>query len=153
MMGQASDAVSGLFAVNLDKVRNTMKYLSNYTETPISKALEEHGGFFAFSTEQFEREKKEGVTYVNMGSGLIAPKDNAKKLFEALDKAHREGIKQDIAENGKEAIIKRELYNYECFYVGCVDDCVDALEDYGYTRQEILKVYNAELDHALETCG
>jgi hypothetical protein len=42
---------------------------------------------------------------------------------------------------GREAVILRELSNYECFLTGNIDDCVSALEDYKIKEDEIIKVY------------
>lgn len=112
--------------------------LSNYTQEKQTALFESTGAFFAFSNEQLAEKKKEGVTYVSLGAGLIAPKSNAKALIEGLEKITSEGIKQDLEENGKEKIIDRELANYECYYTDDPSDCIEALEPYGITREEVL---------------
>ncbi|WP_394246006.1 hypothetical protein [Vibrio profundi] len=118
-----------------------MKYLSDYTQQPQTALFDELGAFFAFSNKQFDAAKKKGVEYVSLGMGMIVPKNNAKKLIERLEEIQKEGIKQDIAENSKEAIIRRELFNHECFYTGNVCDCVEKLEEYGYSYDDIYQVY------------
>ena len=118
-----------------------MKTLSNYTQEKQTELFRSTGAFFAFSNEQLAEKKKDNVIYVSLGSGLIVPKENAKTLVEGLENISAEGIKQDLAENGKDAIIRRELFNYECFYTGDVSDCVDVLAGYGITRQEIEAKY------------
>ena len=118
-----------------------MKYLSDYTQEHLTKAIEKHGAFFAFSKSQFDEKKVEGVKYVSDGTGMIAPKENYEKLSEEIEEIHRNGIKQDIEENGIELIIKRELRNYECYYTGEIEDAVDALEDYGITYEQVKNVY------------
>lgn len=118
-----------------------MKYLSDYTSNPQTEAFKKHGAFFAFSGSQFNENKIEGVKYADCGHGLICPKDNADALIKELDEINKNGIKQDIEENGIEKIIKRELGNYECYYTGEIDDAVEALEDYGITREQILTVF------------
>lgn len=118
-----------------------MKYLTEYTDAAVSKALDEFGGFFAFSKAQFDEKKKEGVQYVSLFAGLIAPKENAKKLLDAIDKIYEDGMKQDLDENGKVGIIKRELANHEAYYTHDIDSTVDALEGYGITRDEVNKVF------------
>ena len=125
-----------------------MKYLSDYMEERQTAAFRENGAFFAFSNEQLAKEKVEGVTYVNMGSGLICPKDNTKKLRKELDTIWTESIAQDLAENGKSGIILRELYNHEAFYVGEIDNTVRALEPYKFTEEEILAVYRKNYNEA-----
>jgi hypothetical protein len=119
-----------------------MKYLSNYTEAAQTELFNETGAFFAFSTKQFNEAKKEGVTYVDLGAGLIAPKEQSKKLMDGLAEIQQKGIELDLKENGKKNIILRELGNYECFYSYDIDPCCDALEQYGITREEIATVFN-----------
>ena len=50
-------------------------------------------------------------------------------------------IANDILDNGKEAVIRRELFFRECFWDGDIERCVDELEGYGITRCEILSMY------------
>lgn len=119
-----------------------MKYLSYYTQQPQTALFDELGAFVDFSNEQFDAAKKKGIEYVSLGMGMIVPKNNAKKLIERLEEIQKEGIKQDIAENGKEAIIRRELFNHEFFYTGDICDCVEKLEDYGYSYDDIYQVYS-----------
>ncbi|OEF77678.1 hypothetical protein OA5_16955, partial [Vibrio cyclitrophicus 1F111] len=93
-----------------------MKYLSHYIQDKQTQAFNDAGAFFAFSNQQFDEAKKEGVKYASLGMGLICPVDNAKQLMTRLDSIAQEGIAEDIKENGKKAIIRRELFNHECFY-------------------------------------
>ncbi|MGF1916686.1 hypothetical protein L4D17_24630 [Vibrio splendidus] len=119
-----------------------MKYLSHFIQDKQTQAFNEAGAFFSFSTQQFNKEKKEGVKYASLGMGLICPVDNAKQLMTRLDIIVQEGIAEDIKENGKKAIIRRELFNHECFYTNEICDCVEKLEDYGITYDEIYTVFN-----------
>lgn len=119
-----------------------MKYLSDYTQQAQTDLFDELGVFFAFSNQQFEEARKQGIEYVSLGMGMIVPECNAKSLVERLVDIQKEGIKQDIAENGKHAIIRRELFNHECFYTGDVWDCVEKLEEYGYRYDDIYQVYS-----------
>lgn len=118
-----------------------MKYLSDYTEEAQTKLFEKCGSFFAFSLKQLNEAKKDGVKYVNMGAGLICPKEQVQAMDEGLENIQKAGIEQDIKENGIENIIKRELGNHECYYTGNISDCVDELDQYGVTEKEILKVF------------
>lgn len=121
-----------------------MKYLNDYTEDQITKVMDQHGAFFAFSNQQFDEKKKDGVKYISCGAGLICPKENAVQLLKDINDVGEKGIQQDVGENGREAIIKRELANHEAYYTGDVDSTVDALEGYGITREEIVTVYRKE---------
>lgn len=58
-----------------------------------------------------------------------------------FNEAKKEGVAQDIQENGKKAIIRRELFNHECFYTGDITGCVEKLEDYDYSYDDIYQVY------------
>ncbi|CAK1692420.1 BCTnown [Vibrio crassostreae] len=119
-----------------------MKYLSHYIQDKQTQAFNEAGAFFAFSNQQFDEAKKEGVKYASLGMGLICPVDNAKQLMIRLDSIAQEGIAEDIKENGKKAIIRRELFNHECFYTNDICDCVEKLEGYGITYDEIYELFN-----------
>ncbi|NOI26111.1 DUF7659 family protein [Vibrio mediterranei] len=119
-----------------------MKYLSDYTKDKQTELYDKTGAFFAFSKEQFEGGKKEGIEYCHLFSGLICPRDTAQEVMAGLDKIQKEGIAQDIAENGKAAIIRRELFNHECFYTNDISDCVDKLAEYSFTRDDIQNVFN-----------
>ncbi|MGO2168724.1 DUF7659 family protein [Pseudoalteromonas sp.] len=119
--------------------------LSTIIKPKITELYNKTGAFFAFGDEQFNKAKTEGVKYVQLQSGLICPKENAKQVVEGMSKIIKVGIQDDLRINGKANIIKRELFNYECFYTGDIDDCVDALKDYGINLEEIQQVYSKVL--------
>ena len=56
-----------------------MKYLNDYTQDKINDVIKSNGGFFAFSNKQFEENKKDNIKYCQLYSGLIVPKNKAKK--------------------------------------------------------------------------
>lgn len=119
-----------------------MKFLSSYVEEGQTRALRKAGAFFAFSNSQFDENKQEGIKYVDMGMGLICPKETADVLFKESEEIYFLGIKQDIEENGIDAIIERELDNHEVFYTGNTEPTEDALKHYGITIEDIRRVYN-----------
>jgi len=123
-----------------------MHYLSHYTEAAMTKAIDEAGAFFAFSNQQFNEQKKEGVKYVSMRMGLICPKANADKLAAAITRAGDEGRAADLAENGKQGIIHRELGNHEACIRKDITDTVDALAGYGITKEEVQAEFCPYLD-------
>ena len=125
-----------------------MKYLSDYQENAQTRLFDNTGSFFAFSNKQFDEAKKDGVRYVIMGAGLITPAEHVKKVAKTLDSIYHGAIKKDLKENGKEAIIKRELYNYECFYTGDISTVVETLDSYGFTEEEIQAIYSKEYPNA-----
>ena len=118
-----------------------MKDLLDYMQDKQSALFDKYGVFFAFSKEQFLAARKEGVKYVDVGAGMIVPKEHVKVVHDTLEQIYQDGIKQDIEENGKEAIIKRELGNYECYYTGDISDAVEALEDYGISHEQVENIF------------
>ena len=104
--------------------------------------FKELGVFFAFSKLQFNEGKKEGVKYINMGSGMLCPKPNVERLINELHSIYVEGAKRDIAKNGREGVIRYELNNHEALYTYDIDSTVDALEVYDISRSEIQEVFN-----------
>jgi len=123
-----------------------MKYLQDYQEEAQTALFNKTGAFFAFSNLQFDEQKKDKVKYVSMGAGLICPENNIPELIEKLDSIHKEAIAQDLKDNGAKGIIKRELYNHECFYTGNTEDV--GLDGYGFTDEQIQAVYNKEYPNA-----
>lgn len=120
-----------------------MKFLSDYTEEKQTKLFNDTNTFFAFSNEQFGKAKKEGVEYVSMGAGMITDKRHIKTLVEGLDHIHKEGIDQDIKENGLDNIIDRELNNHECYYAGDIQPCIDKLSGYNVDEKTIIERFDA----------
>ena len=113
-----------------------------YIDEGISKALEKYGAFWAFGSKQFEEQKKEGVIYVNMGAGLLCPKENYKKLDKEIAEVVKTGTEMDKQQNGKYKIIRRELFNHECGYTGDFEDAMAILKEYGITKKEVGEVHS-----------
>jgi len=118
-----------------------MKYLCTYMEDKQTALFEETNTFFAFSQKQFNEGKKEGITYINMGAGMLTDKRYVKKLTEGLEKIYKDSIQEDIKENGIDAIIKRELANHEAWYTMDIQDTCDKLEDYPITKKQIKEIF------------
>lgn len=121
-----------------------MKYLSQYMESKQTEAFRKAGAFFAFSDKQFEEGAKgrPKTDYTHAGAGMICPKDTIETLLTELDTIYKDSIEQDIAENGLEAIIRRELNNHEASYTGSTEDTERALRDYPVTADDIRKVFH-----------
>jgi hypothetical protein len=118
-----------------------MKYLQDYMNERQTASLDKAGAFFAFSTKQFDEQKKPDTVYVNGPAGMICPKDTLSTLVTELDTIYRESIAQDIAENGLNAIIRRELNNHEAYYTRDIETTVAALTDYPVTVDDIRAVF------------
>lgn len=117
--------------------------LSNYIEKPQTELFNELGIIFAFSEKQYDEQKIEGLTYVQVASGVLCPEENVKDFYTKHSQIITNGIAADLKENGKIAIIERELENYECRYVGDYNQCVEALEKYDITEEEIKQVWRS----------
>jgi hypothetical protein len=124
-----------------------MKNLNSYIDAQMSALWAKHGCFFAFGEKQFNEQKKEGVKYCSPFNGMACPVDNVNTMLQEMEEIHTSGIKQDIEENGIEAIIKRELYNYEAFYTGDLEETINALESYNITPEQVREVYRNELSN------
>ena len=125
-----------------------MNTQSNYSSQAKTELFNSTGAFFAFSNEQFMKSRKENIIYARLGHGLICPKDNIDTLINGLEAIGKNGRKKDLDDNSKESIIKRELYNHECFYSHDIDDACDVLEAYGITREEVKVVFYKELPNS-----
>jgi len=113
----------------------------------IDEILNKHQGFFAFSKEQLERQQKKDVKYMLMGGGLVLPEKNATQFIEDVDESIKKSVEQDLSNNSKEAIIWRELANYESQISMQIDDVVDALAHHGITYDDIQAEYGAYMKH------
>jgi hypothetical protein len=120
-----------------------MKTLSSYTEARTTELLNSTGAFFAFGQKQMDEQKVEGITYTSMGGGLIVPIVNAAQFADGFKTIMSESIAQDIAENGKPAIIRRELANHEAQITSDISDTVEALEGYGISEEEVQAQWGA----------
>ena len=118
-----------------------MKYLSDIIKNAQTKCFEKHGVFFAFSSEQFNKGKVEGVKYAQLGAGTLCPCDNAKSFVKEHSDIIDLGIAFDLKAHGKQRVIQRELNNHECSYTGDPEPCIDALSDYPITPKEIMHVF------------
>jgi len=110
------------------------------TGPEITQAIDEAGAFFAFSRSQFYAKAILCVNYTTTPLGMICPVVNVTSLNNKLNAIVDAAIAKDIADNGIDAIITRELSNHEYGYTGDVTDTVEALEAYGITYDEVIAV-------------
>lgn len=104
-----------------------MKSLNDYTDTLTSKLFAENGAFFAFGQKQFDEKKKAGVTYVDLGAGLLCPKINASRVVTQFEAIFNEAVKKQVEEFGAEKIIRYEYFNHETQITGDVDQVKNVL--------------------------
>ena len=122
-----------------------MNNLNHYIKEAQGECFKRHGVIFAFSQEQFEEQKQPDTQYANLGNGLILPYANILAFKADHSEIVSDGIEKDIAENGAESIIFRELQNHECFYTGDLEPCIEALDLYGFSEHQIFEVYNHKI--------
>ena len=109
----------------------------------------ECGVFWAFSAEQFEKNKtplSEGDKYVSIGAGGYMPKSRAADLAEGMEqirKEHNAAVKAN--RKLRRDVIAYELRNHEATYTGDISDTLDALGD-GYSAKEVRKIYQELLN-------
>jgi hypothetical protein len=120
-----------------------MKGLSDYMAAAQTALFEKLGVFFAFSPQQFQEARKDGVKYVTLGHGLVCPKEHAEQVAEGVEQIHVQAVAQRMQDYTKTEIIEYELGNYECYYTGDWGDALDALQVYGYTGEDVRAVYYA----------
>ncbi len=108
----------------------------------MTAVYDKYGVFFAFSTKQYNDKAVKGVEYVNMGAGMMAPKEHAKAVNDELHAAIDTFHAWKLETIGKDKIILYELNNHEAFYTCEIEDTVDALLGYGFTFTDVQKVFN-----------
>jgi len=127
-----------------------MKYLSHYTEKAQTALFRELGVFFAFGDDQFNEKAIKCIRYASVGAGMICPVVNVKSLDEGLKNIGISARIKDVEENGIDAIIQRELGNYECQIVGSYEDALPSLLTYGITEKEVKDGYKLFFMHCIE---
>lgn len=100
------------------------------------------GAFFAFSTEQFEQQKKQGVEYEGLDGGLICPKGTGQALWQAFKEHTQKESQKRLEIEGIEQIIRYELANHEVYYTGELDSVDWLIEEFGTTKEQIREIYN-----------
>ena len=121
-----------------------MKYLQDYINEAQTELFDKYGVFFAFSDEQWDDQvnpKLNKADHCYLTAGMYCPKANVEDFLTDHAKVVAQGRHNDIAENGLQAIIRRELNNYECYYTGDAEDAIEALKGYPVTTEDILKVF------------
>jgi hypothetical protein len=117
-----------------------------------SELFEKVGLFFAFSDEQFQKNKtplKDGEKYVAIGAGGYLPKGNVDEFLKGMEEIndwYKGEIKSNKAEN-KEIVY--ELNNHECFYTNDLTSVYELFEGV-YTKEQIKSAYIKEIrkEHA-----
>lgn len=124
----------------------TLQEIKTEHQERINKLLTDCSVFWAFSNEQFEKNKTplaEGEKYVSIGAGGYLPKSKVEQLnkgFAEIDNWKKEQLK---ANKLRKQHIAYELANHEAYYTGSIEDTLAALGT-DYTAKEVWEVFNKE---------
>lgn len=121
----------------------TIEQIHEEHQKKLSAMFGELGVFFAFSKQQFEQSRKEGVEYVRGFAGMIIPKENVKLVEQRLELIHEEVTALMREHIPMEKYILYELHNHEAFYTGETDDVWELAKSYypDCTLDDVYKVY------------
>ena len=98
---------------------NKLHSIKDQKEQKVSDLLKTCSVFFAFSTEQFEKNKtplQEGEKYVHIGAGGYMPKSKAESFktgLDDIDKWYKSALKSNRL---RKQNIAYELNNHEAYY-------------------------------------
>lgn len=112
-------------------------------DAKMSDIWNRHGVFFAFSAEQFNAKAIAGIKYASCGGGMICPEKNVEVMMNEIDQAIDEHTAQVLEKYGRQRVIWYELDNHEATYTRDIDDAVEALKEYGITREEVIAEWPA----------
>jgi hypothetical protein len=123
-----------------------IKEIKKQRQVKFDKLLTDCKVFFAFSNEQFAKNKtplQEGEKYISIGAGGYMPKSMVDAFNEGskqIEKEYKEAIK---AHKQRKENILYELNNHEAFYTNDIEETLEALGS-DYIRSEVMEVYNKE---------
>tara|TARA_A100001201_G_scaffold142046_1_gene139139 strand:+ start:1552 stop:1953 length:402 start_codon:yes stop_codon:yes gene_type:complete len=128
-------------------MEKTLKQIKHDEQT---KIIKNNGAFFAFNDQQFKEQKKQNTIYVNIGVGLICPKNNAKTLKKELDDLNKKAIKKQMETQSIKDIVFKNCFNYELQYsFNGFEQLKEILQDYPIKETELSLYYNQFIDHCL----
>lgn len=100
------------------QIKKTITQIKTERDIKIAKLLDSLGIFYATNNDQYYKNKKEGITYVSDGLGLVIPRQNVKIYYEKLLAILKE-TKIEIHNNASmDEYINYELESYDCFNSG-----------------------------------
>ena len=102
--------------------------LKKEQQDKLSAIFEKYGIFFAFSNEQFNSQKKEGVTYVRGVGGMLIPKENAKDFVDAFSRYSKDCETEYQEHVSMNDYIAYELVNNEAWYTGDISVAFEAVQ-------------------------
>ena len=129
-------------------MEKTLKQIQHDEQHEIIK---NNGAFFAFNDQQFKEKKDPKTIYVNMGVGLICPKNNAQTLKKELDDLNKKAIKKQMEKYSIKDIVFKNCFNYELQYsFNGFEELKEILEGYSIKETELSLYYNQFIDHCVK---
>jgi len=129
-------------------MEKTLKQIKHDEQHEIIKNNE---AFFAFNDQQYKEQKKQNTIYVNMGVGLICPKNNAQTLKKELDDLNKKAIKKQMEKYSIKDIVFKNCFNYELQYsFNGLEELKEILEGYSIKETELSLYYNQFIDHCVK---
>ena len=114
-------------------------------QNKLTKIFDEAGVFFAFNNEQMEKGLKKINAKIGdltrIANGGYMPKKNV-KAYISKSNAFYKWLKKEVKKLNPNEVICYELNNYECYYTGDTTSAYEALKSYGFTRDDVNKVYH-----------
>lgn len=124
----------------------TIRDLKQELQDKMTKLFDDYGVFFAFSKDQFDKQKKDGVKYLDGGAGMLIPKDIAKEFQDEYNKLYLDFDNKILSDKElKNKYILYQLLNHEAFYTGDYYETFERLGK-GYTIEEVKAVYIQNMD-------
>ncbi len=126
----------------------TIKEIRKVQSDKMSALFEKLGIFFAFSDEQFEVKRKEGVTYVHYYAGMLIPKENVALWVKESDRVSRETGEMLREHIPMDKYILHEMLDHEVFYTGSPSEILDNVQSCypECSLEDINKVYRENYD-------
>ena len=126
---------------------NTYDSIREEAQLEQTALFESTRAFFAFSNKQIlegmaKNNIKDQSELCHLFAGLIAPKKNAKAIFEGLKLINHKKNQSIKALKDLDKVIDYELSNYECYYTGDIATAYEVLKDYGVSKERVIEVYN-----------
>ena len=123
--------------------KKTIIQIKDEEQRKLSELFKMLGIFFAFSTEQFNSQKQEGVKYVSAGAGMIIPVANVEEFSKQFDKLNEDTREQYDMNITMDEYILFELYNHEAMDTGDLEYSFEAItQEYPEcTMEDVERVY------------
>lgn len=123
----------------------TYTELKKQHQDKLTILIDRLGIFWAFSdkqlTEGLDKLKLTTADIISFGAGMLCPRANYEEYKTSIKALNDEFVGEMKKLNPAE-VIEYELSNHECYYTGDPSEIFDLFDDIGYTKEQILKVYN-----------